>query len=154
MLEQATHAIDMMRFLCGDVAEVYTKRASRELKEIDCPDVHAVALSFKSGAVGALTATWAYDPRDWSHANIVSITYADKLLRWLGGAKAIVSGGGAQPEEHVREGKTIEEAFVQAVRTGDGSVILSPYSDAVKSLEVSLAINESGETGKVVKLKQ
>lgn len=152
ILEQATHAIDMMRYLCGDVASVYTCRARRELKEIDCPDVHSVSMAFKSGAVGALTATWAYDPRDWSHANIVSVTYADKLLRWLGGAKAIVSGGGADPEEHVRAGKTIEEAFVKAVRTGNDSGILSPYSDAVKSLEVSLAINQSGETGKVVKL--
>ena len=44
-------------------------------------------------------------------------------------------------------GPSIDEVFVDAVRRGDGSKILSPYSDAVKSLAISLAAIQSSETG-------
>lgn len=144
ILEQATHTLDMMRYLCGEVKEVATHRANRELKQIDCPDVHAVALSFTTGAVGTMTTTWAYDPKDWSHANILHITYGDKLMRWTSDA-ATVSGGGGPPVQHSRQSQIIDEVFVNAVRAGDGSAILSPYADAVKTLALCLAINESGE---------
>ncbi len=46
----------------------------------------------------------------------------------------------------------MDSTFVEAARTGDGSKILSPYPDAVKSAEVSIAANESLETGKVINL--
>ncbi|MBI2190920.1 MAG: Gfo/Idh/MocA family oxidoreductase [Planctomycetes bacterium] len=146
ILEQATHTLDMMRHLCGEVTDVVTRRASRELKSIDCPDVNAVALTFADGAVGTLTTTWAYDPRDWSHANVLHITYADKLMRWTSEA-ATVSGGGQPATQHTRPGRSIDEVFIDAVLSGDGSAILSPYEDAVKSLALCLAINKSGESG-------
>lgn len=151
MLEQATHTLDMMRYLCGDVKEVITRRASRELKEIDCPDIHSVLLTFKSGAVGSITATWAYDPKDWAHANILYITYGDRMIRWTA-PEITLNGGGKPPEKMAREEQIIDEVFVRAVQSGDGSAILSPYSDAIKSLELSLAINQSGETGQPVLL--
>lgn len=152
ILEQATHTIDAMRYLCGEVKEVVTYKASRELTEIDCPDVQAVALVFESGAIGSLTTTWAFDPRDWSNANVLEITFSDQYLRWGGGNSITVSGGGKDKQEIERSGRSIDAVFVDAVRSNDGSEILSPYADAVKSLELCLAINESGETGERVKL--
>ena len=49
LVEQATHTIDMMRFLIGEVAEVTTRQASRKLHHIDCPDVYAVTFVFENG---------------------------------------------------------------------------------------------------------
>ena len=152
ILEQATHALDMIRWLCGDVVEVTARSASRELKEIDCPDINVATLAFESGAVGCVTTTWAFDPKDWSNANIVYITYADKLIRWNGGRSITLSGGGADPQEITGEDRGVDAVFVDAVRTGDSSAIVTPYSDAIKSLELSLAILESAETGQAVKL--
>jgi predicted dehydrogenase len=40
-------------------------------------------------------------------------------------------------------------AFLQAVRTGDKSLIRSPYRDAVRSLATVLAMNRSIDTGQV-----
>ncbi|MDP6110337.1 MAG: Gfo/Idh/MocA family oxidoreductase [Planctomycetota bacterium] len=152
ILEQATHTIDAMRQLCGEVKEVITHRASRELTEIDCPDVQAITLVFESGAIGSLTTSWAFDPRDWSNANVLEITFADRLIRWGGGKSITLSGGGEDKQEVEGEGRSIDAVFVDAVRSNDGSEIRSPYADAVKSLELCLAINESGETGQPVKL--
>ena len=48
----------------------------------------------------------------------------------------------------------MDTTFVEAVRTGDGSKIRSTYPDAAKSAELSIAANESLETGKVIDLSQ
>jgi hypothetical protein len=45
-----------------------------------------------------------------------------------------------------------DQAFVNAVRTGDRSGILSPYPDGVKSALLSIASNKSLETGRPVSL--
>lgn len=142
LLEQATHTIDMMRYLIGEVEEVHAMLANRALPEIDCPDTHVVTLKFEGGALGSLTAYWAYDPRDWSNANLLDILFEDSLLNWSGGGIRITQDG--ETEERTGSNRSIDEVFVHAVRTGDPSGILSPYSDAVKSLAVSLAANASG----------
>ena len=49
----------------------------------------------------------------------------------------------------VKQGRSIDRVFVDAVKSGDGSEILSPYSDAIKSLAISLAANRSGKSGKL-----
>ena len=151
ILEQATHTLDMMRYLCGPVTEVVSRAASRQLMQIDCPDVHAVLLSFASGCIGSLTTSWVYDPDDWSHANVLHITYADKLLRWTSD-RTTLSGPGSRNQPQAADGRQIDRVFVDAVRRGDGSEILSPYADGVKSLELALAVNESARTGQPVRL--
>ena len=49
-------------------------------------------------------------------------------------------------------GPTIDEVFVNAVRSGDASQILSPYTDAVKTLEISLAANLSAQENRLVEI--
>ena len=151
LLEQATHTIDMMRYLMGDVSEVFAVQASRVLHDIDCPDMNVVAMRFASGAVGSLTTCWALDPRDWAEANILDILYDDKRMHWTSGKVTHARDG--KTEEETRPGKQIDAVFIEAVRTGDPSPIRSDYSDGVKSMAISIAANESGRTGKAAKVK-
>ena len=145
MLEQATHTIDMMRYLVGEVEEVYAFSANRVLKAIDCPDNNCVTMKFATGAVGSLTTSWCYDSRDWSHANVLDILYEDQLIHWGVGGLGVREDG--EVVTKTAPGPSIDEMFVDAIRRGDASKILSPYSDAVKSLAISLAAIRSGETG-------
>ena len=151
LLEQATHTIDMMRYLLGDVAEVSAMQASRVLHNIDCPDMNVVAMRFASGAVGSLTTCWALDARDWAEANILDILYDDKRMHWTSGK--VVHARDGKTEEETRPGKQIDAVFVEAVRAGDPSQIRSDYSDGVKSMAISIAANESGRTGKAAKVQ-
>ena len=150
LVEQATHTIDMMRYLVGEVEAVYAIQTNRILKDIDCPDNNCVTLKFKNGAIGSLTASWSYDPSDWSHANVLDILYDDRFMHW--------DADNLQVKEHGKlvskraRGPSIDEVFVDAVYTCDSSRILSPYSDAVKSLEISLAANQSAQEGVPVQL--
>jgi len=45
-----------------------------------------------------------------------------------------------------------DQVFIEAVRTGDASRIRSNYSDALKTLRLTLAANESLGTEKMVQL--
>ncbi|MFQ6044233.1 MAG: Gfo/Idh/MocA family protein, partial [Candidatus Poribacteria bacterium] len=94
LVEQATHTIDMMRYLVGEAQEVYTMQTNRILSEIDCPDSNVVAMRFANGALGSLTASWAYDPKDWSNANVLDILFDESHIHWEGG-KVILKEGGA-----------------------------------------------------------
>ena len=44
----------------------------------------------------------------------------------------------------------LDRAFIDAVKSGDPSGIRSDYEDALKSLKLGFACNESMETGKVI----
>lgn len=152
IVEQATHTIDLMRYLGGEVEEVFCHQTQRILKETDCPDQNIVSMKFRDGGLGCLTATWAYDARDWNNANRLDILFDTKLLQWSANGIRL-SGGGEPPEDENQPGLTIDEVFIDAVARNDASLIRSPYEDAVKSLAVSLAANESARTGQPVKVQ-
>jgi len=143
IVEQATHTIDMMRFLCGDVAQVFCLQANRTLKEIDCPDHGVLAMEFASGALGCLTVCWAFEGAD---ANVVDVFFDRYRIAWNAASPAITP----ECDDFAVDpalGKSIDKVFIEAVRTGDRSAILTPYDDAVKSLAVSLAANASARAG-------
>ena len=149
LVEQATHTIDMMRNLIGDVESVYAMHANRYLKQIDCPDSNSVTLQFTNGAVGSMTAAWAY-AGGWDNANVLDILYDGELLNWNPARVSVKEGG--EWVDKTEPGPTIDEVFVNAVRSSDASQILSPYTDAVKSLEISLAANLSGQENRLVQI--
>ena len=151
LVEQATHTIDMMRYLAGEVAEVYCASTNQVLKEIDCPDFNAVSFKFENGAVGALTTSWAY-AQGWGNTNVVDILFEDAMLNWTHGKLTVYREG--KTEELTRPGPGIDQVFVNAVKTGDSSAIRSPYSDAVVSLAVSLAMNQSAREHRPVAIRE
>ncbi len=151
LVEQATHTIDMMRYLGGEVETVYAMQANRLLKETDCPDVNSVSFQFANGAVGSLTATWAYQG-GWSNANVLDILYEGELLNWNPARVSLLENG--EWTDKTEPSRTIDEVFVDAVRTGDGAAILSRYSDAVKTLALSLAANLSAQENRPVPVSE
>lgn len=149
LVEQATHTIDMMRNLVGEADSVYAMQANRTLKEIDCPDSNSVSIQFSSGAIGSITAAWAY-AGGWENTNVLDILYDGELLNWSPGKVTVHEDG--QWVDKTEPGPTIDDVFVDAVRNGDASQILSPYTDAVKSLEISLAANISAQENRLVQI--
>lgn len=151
LVEQATHTLDLFRYFGGEVEEVFSYQANRVLTHTAAPDVYAVALRFASGAIGSLTTVWHGDPKDWSEANRVRLFYDEYRLAW---SVREVTLSPADPAftPPAEPGPSIDEVFVDAVRTGDRSGILTPYEEGVRSLAISLAANESARTGKPVRI--
>jgi len=154
LVEQATHTIDMMRYLGGEVESVFCWQDLRILDkaETDCPDVNVLSLRYKSGALGAFSCTWALEGNDWNNANIVDMSYGDSRLRWKYGHIEITRGG--ETREESGPNRSIDEVFIHAVATGDRSAILSDYDEGLRTLAVSLAADESARTGQPVNVDE
>ncbi len=157
VIEQATHVFDLARFLAGDVERVYAEfdysLIGKYAPGSDVEDCSITVLKFKSGAIGVITATC-----------VSRNTYNFTDLKILA-EKTVLEHGGHRGFLRVYRHNSIEEyrprvdpyaledeIFIEAVEKGDTSKIRSTYSDAVKTLEVTLAANESSRTRKPVEL--
>ncbi len=156
VLEQSTHIFDLARYLVGDVLRVYAELDTRLLTDVPgfkTEDLSLVTLKFRNGAVGVILSTCASRR-----------TFTGTSLKVL--AKNVVVEHGCHSgslkiywNQEVREVKPTvdsyleeDKVFVNAVATGDGSAIKSPYSDAIKTLEVTIAANEASRENRVVSL--
>ncbi|HEX7918803.1 MAG TPA: Gfo/Idh/MocA family oxidoreductase, partial [Gemmatimonadales bacterium] len=63
LANQASHHVDLLEWMMGDVASVFA-RASTALAKIETEDTAAVVLKFRNGALGLIEATTATRPRD------------------------------------------------------------------------------------------
>ncbi len=147
MVEQTTHIVDMARYLCGEISVVsafYALRAAhKELEDLDVPDVGVANVVFENGALG-----------NFSNSCMVRAGGGSGLRVFAEGMTLSIQGHNLSwqtPEESgeyscQRDGYQGEdEAFIQAIRTGDRSVIQSDYADAYRTLAATVAANKSAE---------
>jgi len=166
VLEQSTHTVDLMRYLAGDIRKVFALYAQREMPgrpDWDVPVHSMVAMEFVSGALGTLHSSAAYLVETSDELRLPPGLYpqwADRGVR-LGCEELELdcSFGGLRV---VKEGETRElrgqddsmlledEAFVSSVARGKPTGILSSYADAIKTLAVTLAANQSAASGQPV----
>ena len=148
LVEQTTHNVDMLRFCIGEIDEVhayYATRALNDVEGLDIPDVYAINFTFENGAIGSLTSTCAL--RSGGGGSGIDVIMRDmRASVWTNGVTVLPEGAAEIPEKP--ENVDIDDVFMEAIRTGDGSKILSDFEDGAKSLDVTLAANRSAETGK------
>ena len=166
LVEQTIHQVDMMRYLLGEEVETVFSVARRgivcesEAPGYDMDDVSTTLFTFESGLVWTLiTGCYALNNLCWE-SNITLGTRSSRLEYRLVSDTAIYGEGCCASEKVTRLirstgefGDICDRTFVDAVITGDASKIRSPYSDALKTLALTLACNESMETGMPVKVK-
>ena len=149
IVEQTTHQVDLLRYLVGEVAEVHAYYALRTLDDeddLDIPDVHAINLKFETGAIGSLTSTCTF--RNGGGTGLMSFILNDMRAEFGPDGLVLHPQTAADPGPVQRDLGDIDEVFIDAVRSGDGSAVLSDYEDGVRSLDVTLAANRSAESGR------
>ena len=150
--EMATHNMDFIRHIVGDVATVYARYSLNVLQGVEnltVPDTQVIVMEFKNGATGYFSASCALTKGGgWSSIDVI---LRDMMLR-ISFKSISVSPEGAAEIPLPEQGMSIQEAFIHAVRTGDRSVIRSDYADALKTAEVTLGANQSAQTGKPVQM--
>jgi predicted dehydrogenase len=165
LTNQASHHIDLLEWMMGDVESVFAKSATA-LVEIETEDTAVVTVQFANGALGVIEATTAVRPKDLEGS--ISI---------LGESGTVVIGGFAvnqmlvwnftKPKEEdltVRDKYSVNPPNVygyghQAYYEHVVDCIVNDKSQLVdglegrKSLELISAIYESIETGQEVALR-
>ncbi|MDF2668543.1 MAG: oxidoreductase [Paenibacillus sp.] len=153
LVEQATHMVDMTRYLCGDVSAVYGLMNYRMLQDkpgADIPSLASVGLEFLSGAIGHID-TACIQP-DWRSG--IEVLGHDYRLTLSGKTLTLTE----RNLTTIHEGQTKnvfkeqDDTFIEAVRTGNSERLRSTYTDALHTLEVSLAAYESADSGRKIAL--
>jgi predicted dehydrogenase len=161
---QASHHIDMLVWLMGDVEKVMSMSSTRLVK-IEAEDTGVSILQFKNGALGVIEATTATRPKDLEGS--ISILgekgsveiggyFMNELKTWnFAGEekkkKSIFETYGKTPEifawNHTEFLKDVVESILKNKRG------LIDGLEARKSLELINAIYESAESGKEIYLR-
>lgn len=148
LVEQTTHQVDLMRYLAGEIVEVYARYAQRvigDLENATIPDVQVATFQFASGAVGSITTSCALTKGGGQ--SDVTVILRDMWVRY--GKEVTVSPAGAASVPVSADPMSdIDASFIRAVQTGDRSLIKCSYEDGLKSAAVCLAANESAASGR------
>ena len=165
LTNQASHHIDLLVWMMGEVESVFAK-TSRALADIEAEDTAVVTLKFRNGAIGVIEATTATRPRD-----------LEGSLSILGSKGSVVVGGFAanelqtwQFEHEIEDDARVFENHGTNPAGVPGYAHMAYYEHVVdcvrnnkeqlvdglggrRSLELISAIYESIETGKEIPLR-
>ncbi len=154
MIEMATHQVDMLRYLVGEVQTVYAAAATRINHKLqpdyDIFDVNCVTLTFENGAVGNLACNFISGHGSPPDARGLHI-FCDGMTLSLGSTLRVIFAD--RTEELPLDGDpmaTEDQAFVRAVAEGRSDLIRSDYGSAVRTLAVTVACDRSARSGQPV----
>ena len=165
LTNQASHHIDLLEWMMGDVESVFAK-STTALVDIEAEDTAIVTLKFKNGALGIIEATTAVRPKDLEGSiSILGETGAveisgfavNEMKHWnfsevLPGDEAVFEKFSVNPPNVYGFGhKAYYEHVVDCI-TGKKQALVDGLQGR-KSLELINAIYESIETGKEVFLR-
>jgi len=146
IVEQTTHIFDLARYIVGEVKHVCAAVALRSLHdvpELNVPDVGSVLLWFEDGAIGCISNTCMLKR---GHRFGLEVFCRELVVEHYGGSVRFHYPERTEEIYSKRSGHAYEsEVFVRAVRERNQSLIRSDYADAVKTLAVTLAANESAQ---------
>ncbi|HOS91758.1 MAG TPA: Gfo/Idh/MocA family oxidoreductase [Armatimonadota bacterium] len=155
-VEQVTHTTDLVRYLCGEATHVFAfgaKGFNVGIPDYTIDDAAAVSILLKNGGVANLCSCCASGASGGVWLDVFAKQTCARFSGWEHTAKITVAG--QETEEIAGEGDIFrieDAAFIQAVKSGDASGVLSTYADGVESLALGLAANRAIETGQVQEL--
>ena len=161
---QASHHIDMLEWLMGQVESVMAMTGTR-LARIETEDTACALLRFTSGALGIIEATTATRPKDLEGS--ISILgekgavevggfFMNRLKTWQFEESApedetILETHGQNPDVFAWNHTEYLKDVVRAIRNGTKGLVEG--LEGRRSLELITAIYESAETGQEVHLR-
>ena len=117
-----------------------------EVENYDTEDASSVNLKFESGLIGTI---YSGCFANFAGKNGIDVYVKGGRLEYTerGGFKATERNLTIEVKTGNDYGQEEDDAFIDAILDNDQSLILSPYSEAVKNLEVVLAANQSMDSG-------
>ncbi len=178
LVEATAHQFDIIRYLFDEPELVFTlgARGWVERDNYDVEDLTTTMIKFRSGALGVVSSgcyategasfeskiTFSAKDKRAVHKIIDSLEIFKKEQEIADSEEGFVIKGdgylgktaGVTTYKHEGDaGVLCDRTFIEAVISGVGSKIRSPYEDALKTLIFTLSCNKSIETGLPVKIE-
>lgn len=165
LTNQASHHVDMLEWMMGDVESVFA-RSTTALAKIEAEDTAVVTLKFRNGALGVIEATTAVRPKDLEgsisilgEGGTVEVAgfAVNKMKTWnfvdsLPGDEDVMDKYSDNPPNVYGFGHQAYYEYVVNCISNNGPHLVDGLVGR-KSLELINAIYESIETGKEVHLR-
>ncbi len=148
IIEASTHLFDLVRYLCGEVAEVHAVASNGCMspgEDCNLDDSSVVSLRLKNGATGCVTSTCVVRHPGRIKLEVVTPEASFSLMN--GSLRVIETDKTTEYRASTPVYAEESRAFVEAIRNGKRGRIRSPYPDAMKTLLVTLAANDSIASG-------
>jgi predicted dehydrogenase len=141
VIEQSTHIFDLVRYFGGDVQQVSSEGDLRVKTDLlDFPDAVSATLRHENGLPSQVM-TSAASP-SWKNG-ITVVGDGVHLTVDSDTCEGIVDDEEVHFEADDDGHHTEVDAFVEAVREKDPSHCRSPYSDAIRTFEVTMAVTNA-----------
>ena len=154
-VEQSTHIVDLLRYLFGDISEVYAAYNNQIMPgKVDgttVSDVGSVTMKLKNGMIATISNTCILP----NSGKVGLDLYSDEGVFELRNDFLRVIKADRVKEYKEESNPYIAEnkIFLEAVKNGDPSKILSDYQDALKTHQVTMAANQSALSGQPINLE-
>lgn len=164
LLEQNIHLLDMLRYFFGEPISVYATSSVGMViagencsPEYDTDDHSTVVIRFENNVTATLVSGCYIKYQVGVRPRCgLYITLEDMVLDYRLRNNLIIETKECTTDIPRRSDQTftLDRIFIDAVLTGDSSNIRSDYQDALKTLRLAFAANESMESGKVIYFKK
>lgn len=163
IVEQNIHLFDQLRYLFGEPKSVYCAAGKGivdpESEEYNMPgydvdDFSSAVVTFRNGVIANVFTSCYHKEGSVTQSGMKVYCKNATLDYKLRTSLDITDENGKRETMYRGEEQTgiMDRTFIDAIKSGDTSKVLSDYEDALKSLRLVLACNESIETGKVIPL--
>jgi len=165
LTNQASHHVDMLEWMMGDVESVFAKMTTA-LADVETEDTAIVTLKFKNGALGIIEATTATRPKNLEGSIsilgengtvVVGGLAVNEMQTWVfediqdGDSEVLQEFSVNPPNVYGFGHQAYYEHVVDCIKSGSANLV--DGLQGRKSIELISAIYESAETGKEVFLK-
>lgn len=152
-VEQTTHIFDLARYLLGEVESVHTLARTGLMEEVENYDIHDATITnlrFQNGAVASITSSCILSAG--GHVGL-DLYQKNQVLRFSHQSLTIERADRQQILELGNNPTQAEDlAFVQAVISGDPTPIRCDYAEALKTLDLTLAVTRSAIEDRIITL--
>jgi myo-inositol 2-dehydrogenase/D-chiro-inositol 1-dehydrogenase len=149
VVEQATHVLDLVRVLAGEVVEVAGQAAASTDPDRDVPDATAAVLRFASGAVGTATTSCVLPALTAAGLDVVADGVAVSLSETA--LRLRTPEGEVQAEPAVDARRAVDRAFLDLLAGGPPAPGLVDVGEALRTHRLAWAVTEAARTGTVVR---
>ena len=152
LVEQVIHMVDLMRFLLGDAASVYSLQRNlfhQDVPDYTVEDVSGTVIGFGSGAIGVLYATNGAIPGKWTNDYRV---VTGKITAEFSDANHAAFVHANDPELRCEVIASDEDVYRLEMLDLHAAVVegrpaATPIREGAKSLAIALAATQSAMTG-------